>query len=389
MEKPIVTPITKKIPEVPEDIQKSFDEFIKKYGDAKTEHSRVIGIDGNVYDKTSKSRTYTKIDYAGTVEGSSTIHNHPIASTFSPEDIKGTLLYGREYEVVVDKDNIYTLINLNPTKTPQDGINARWGFVNEYRNAIRQFEEESLNARRAYIDTLSDLPRDEQRRLMRIYDENRVSVYDRMNEWLSENAERYDFVYTKTPRNRTIAEPLNDKPIIEITQNNIDRVKRININDDVALSDKVQEVNKEILTKAMKENNNAEVTGIFTLDNKNLGYCLGEESKLTITGEADKVFSTGRPCVLLHNHPRGSYFSTTDLNLLLGSKNVEMLGYISNNGNIGCLLSKTSNFDIIRARTIYARMLKGVDLSKPEDINKVARKIVDKLEKEGLLNVWQ
>lgn len=186
--------------EIPEHIQKEFDAFIKKWGDAKTEHSRTIGVDGKIYDASSKSKTHTKLDYAATIQGSSTIHNHPIASTFSPGDIDGTLLYGRLYEAVVDANNVYYLINENPTRTEKDGVNERWGFLREYRRAIEEFEDTSLQRRREFIDSTSDLPIEERRSLVREYDDNRLSTYDMMDIWLSENASRWGFIYFKKPR---------------------------------------------------------------------------------------------------------------------------------------------------------------------------------------------
>ncbi len=210
------------------------------------------------------------------------------------------------------------------------------------------------------------------------------------NEFLRKNPKRLAPGYTGNGKPEVkLGDSITNKPIIPITDQSISRVPKIKVMDDPELSQKIQETNKSILEMSMKDNNNKEVAAVFTLDGKDIGFCKGAETTLTITEDAERVLRMGRPSIVLHNHPRGGRFSSYDISLFLATDNLEGIGYISNAGSVGQVLTKTSTFDPRHATITYNREFKNLkNPNSDSEKTKIVYRIIEKLIKSGDLILW-
>ncbi len=216
--------------------------------------------------------------------------------------------------------------------------------------------------------------------------------YLKEHPYLRKNPKRLAPGYTGNgrPQATPLGDSITDKPVIPITEQSINRVPKIKVMDDPILTDKIQETNKSILRLSMEENGNKEVASVFTLDGKDIGFCKGGETTLTISGDADRVLRMGRSSVVLHNHPRGGKFSSGDMSLFLATNNLTGMGYISNAGSVGQVLTKTSTFDLRRATITYNREFKRLkNRNSDSEKTKIVYRIIDELIKSGDLSLWQ
>ena len=236
-------------------------------------------------------------------------------------------------------------------------------------------------------------PADRQKYNARVKEWNqRLNDHLAENDYLRKNPKRLAPGYTGNgkPEVTLLGDSIIDKPVIPITEQSINRVPKIKVMDDPILTDKIQETNKSILRMSMDENNNKEVASVFTLDGKDIGFCKGGETSLTISDDADRVLRMGRPSVVLHNHPRGGKFSSNDMSLFLATNNLAGMGYISNAGSVGQVLTKTSTFDLRRATITYNREFKRLkNHNSDSEKTKIVYRIIDSLIESGDLRLWQ
>lgn len=212
------------------------------------------------------------------------------------------------------------------------------------------------------------------------------------HDYLRKNPKRLAPGYTGNgkPEVTLLGDSITDKPVIPITEQSINRVPKIKVMDDPILTDKIHETNKSILRMSMDENNNKEVASVFTLDGKDIGFCKGGETSLTISDDADRVLRMGRPSVVLHNHPRGGKFSYSDIDLLFDTDALKGIGYISNSGTVGQVITKTSTFDPKRAKITLIREYKQVrDSNNDSEVTRAVYHAIEKLRKMGFVELWQ
>ena len=85
----------------------------------------------------------------------------------------------------------------------------------------------------------------------------------------------------------------------------------------------------------------------------------------------------------MHNHPRNSSYSDTDIAFLLGSDNIKSLSIVKNNGFVE-ILTKTSKFNKDALITDFKRQYKKiVKTGSDAEIDKAVRKFIVN-NKEGL-----
>lgn len=286
--------------EVPEDIEKELDAFMKKNVNTKTEHYMAIDKDGNViFDSGSGGKRNVSVPkyIDEQMEGGYSVHNHPAKAVYSPEDVKNYEKYGEHGFVVDSEGNKYMLYNTNPVSKYQEVENARTEeevrellpFYTAYDKAFNQIEDEIIAERRAYgkelMATESDpkVRTEKMKEWMEAHDAEKLKV-----EWLEENAEQYGFIFKKES---LYDEPESEKteqlPLETVEDSGIINISNYQSKLDRYIEDSSNEEEKEYLRtvfdgeRQYKESSTIEeaksylkTLGISTsdYDNVNLGY---------------------------------------------------------------------------------------------------------------------
>lgn len=176
-----------------------------------------------------------------------------------------------------------------------------------------------------------------------------------------------------------IIEETKKSPITPITDSSVNRVPKVDIDEYTnSQCDFIQNQHKELLEYSRKNNDNKEVAFVFNGDLTNRREFTGEDDRLD--------FGTslyGKDLFVMHNHPRNSSYSDTDIAFLLGSDNVKSLSIVKNNGFVE-ILTKTRDFNkdelILDFKRQYKKIVKtGSDA----EIDKAVRKFIER-NKEGL-----
>lgn len=166
----------------------------------------------------------------------------------------------------------------------------------------------------------------------------------------------------------------SDKPITEITQSAIDRVTEPSSKEYTAEQcTKIQEQHKELLEYSRRENANNEVAFVLSSDFGNRKEFKGKDDSL--------AFDTpiyGKDLIVMHNHPRNSSFSDTDLKFFLTNDSVKTLTIVKNNGRTE-MITKNASFDAGKARNNLLRQFKAcVKTNSDGEIDKAIRKFLSK-----------
>jgi hypothetical protein len=111
---------------------------------------------------------------------------------------------------------------------------------------------------------------------------------------------------------------------------------------------------------------------------KNIGTYNGEEGRLDFGSEL-----RGTDLLVMHNHPRNSSFSDTDVAFLLKNDNIKTLSIAKNNGNVE-ILTKSDNYVKDRLILDFKRQYKKyVKTGADSEVDKAIKKFVER-NKEGL-----
>jgi hypothetical protein len=162
-----------------------------------------------------------------------------------------------------------------------------------------------------------------------------------------------------------INEQIKNRKKTIITEKTIDNMQEIKLNEyNIEENRKINEWHKELLRYSMEENNSNEV--VFVLD-KNLKLVL--KNKGDIENIDFSVPVTGKDYFIIHNHPKNSSFSTTDIITFLEDNNIKSLSIVKNNGKIE-VITKKDDFEVNKSFTTYRRMYKKIiKNTKPTDDN--------------------
>lgn len=177
-----------------------------------------------------------------------------------------------------------------------------------------------------------------------------------------------------------IIEEKSQKSITKITDSAIERVPKVDINGYTEEQcSEIQKQHKELLQYAKDKNNNNEVAFVF--DSK-----ISKRKEFTGSDDALDFGSLlyGKDLFVMHNHPRNSSYSDTDIAFLLGNDNIRSLSIVKNNGSVE-ILTKSSSFDKEKAINEFKRSYKKyVKSGKDSEIDKAVNKFISKYT-EGLL----
>lgn len=149
----------------------------------------------------------------------------------------------------------------------------------------------------------------------------------------------------------------SNKPITEITDKAIDKVSYVEIPGySEEQCKKIQEQHKELLRFARNENGNREVAFVFRKDLSDRSEVKGTDDRLDLGGS---MHGKGTDLIIMHNNPRNSSYSTTDIDLFAGNDAIKTLTIVKNNGKVETL-SKGEHFDLLIFQKEYNRLYKKI-----------------------------
>lgn len=171
----------------------------------------------------------------------------------------------------------------------------------------------------------------------------------------------------------------NKKPVTKITDKAVERVQNVKIQ---GYTDEqcefIQNQHKELLRYSRDNNENKEVAFIFDNSFAKRKEFLGDDDRLDFGNEL-----YGNELFVMHNHPRNSSFSDTDIAFLLGKDNIKSLSVVKNNGAVE-ILAKTDNYRKDELILDFKRQYKKfVKTGSDAEIDKAVRKFIERNE-EGL-----
>ena len=133
------------------------------------------------------------------------------------------------------------------------------------------------------------------------------------------------------------------KPITEITEKAIEKVPYVAISGySEEQCKKIQEQHKNLLRFARDENGNKETAFVFRKDISDRSEIKGTDDRLDL---GVSMHGKGTDLIVMHNHPRNSSYSTTDLDFFAGNTEIRTLTIVKNNGRIETL-TKGENFNL-------------------------------------------
>lgn len=151
------------------------------------------------------------------------------------------------------------------------------------------------------------------------------------------------------------------KPITEITDKAIESVPKIKID---GYTDEqcelIQQHYKELLKYSRDNNDSKEVAFVMDSSMSSRKEFVGSDDKLDFGSEL-----YGKDLFVMHNHPRNSSYSITDLIFFRNSTNVKTLTIIKNSGGVE-FITKTSEFDGNKYKLEYDRLYKKIVLTGTE-----------------------
>lgn len=169
-------------------------------------------------------------------------------------------------------------------------------------------------------------------------DENKRVYMTRAKQWREKEKS-----YSKSVANSTdgdIIKEKSKKAITTITDKTIRKVPIVEIegytNEQCAF---IQQQHKELLKYSRDENYGKEVAFVFAGEFSNCKKFLGEDDNLEFGRGL-----YGKDLFVMHNHPRNSSYSDTDIVFLLTNDNVKSLSIVKNSGDIE-VLTKSDLYD--------------------------------------------
>ena len=175
------------------------------------------------------------------------------------------------------------------------------------------------------------------------------------------------------------------KPITEITDKAIDKVPYVAISGySEEQCKKIQEQHKELLRFARDENGNKETAFVFRKDLSDRSEVKGTDDRLDLGGS---MHGKGTDLIIMHNHPRNSSYSTTDIDFFAGNSEVKTLTIAKNNGKIETL-TKGDNFDLSVLQKEYNRLYSKIVLTgTDEEKDKFVKTLLTKTRSGVIWNV--
>ena len=176
--------------------------------------------------------------------------------------------------------------------------------------------------------------------------------------------------------NSGIIKEESKKGITPITDSAIKNVPKVKIN---GYTDEqctfIQEQHKELLKYARDNNDNKEAAFVFRKGLTDRTEYIGGDDSLDF-GTA--LLGKGNYIFIMHNHPRNSEFSTTDIECFVKNDVIKSLSIVRNNSGVS-VLTKSQDFDLKRFKKeynrLYAKIVKnGTDAEKNKFVQQLLTK---------------
>lgn len=156
------------------------------------------------------------------------------------------------------------------------------------------------------------------------------------------------------------------KAITEITDSAIEHVPKVDIPGYTREQcTEIQKQHKELLKYSRDKNDNKEVAFVFRKDLSDRTKFFGKDDKLDFgTG----LLGKGNDLIVMHNHPRNSSYSLTDLVLFKNYSNVKTLTIAKNNGSVE-YITKSKDFDSKKFMLEYDRLYRKIVINDTDSEN--------------------
>ena len=170
------------------------------------------------------------------------------------------------------------------------------------------------------------------------------------------------------------------KPVTQITDTAVNKVSKVNISD---YSDEqceyIQKQHKELLEYSRQNNDNKEVSFVFDKDLGHRKEFIGEDDNLDF---GNSLYGTN--LFMMHNHPRNSSYSYTDLAEFIGNSSIKTLSIVKNNGSVE-VLTKLCECDRLKLATDLERMKRNMlKTGSDAEYNRIVEKFLIKQRKNGV-----
>ena len=173
------------------------------------------------------------------------------------------------------------------------------------------------------------------------------------------------------------------KPITIITDNSINRVSKINVSGYTEEQcTELQKQHKELLKYARDNNDSKEVAFVFRKGLKDRSTPIkGTDDKLDF---GTSLLGKGEDLIILHNHPRNSSYSITDLMLFKRCNDIKTLTIVKNNGDVE-YITKGENYNAKILKLEFDRFYSKIVLTDTNaEKDKFVRKLLSKT-KSGVI----
>ena len=183
--------------------------------------------------------------------------------------------------------------------------------------------------------------------------------------------------------NGSIIKENNAKPITAITDNAISKVPKVSVDgftDEQNLF--IQNQHKDLLKYARDNNNNKEVAFVFRKDLADRTIFIGNDDVIDfgngLDGKGDNLF-------VMHNHPRNSGFSKTDLDEFINNNSIKTLSIVKNNGEVE-VITKSEKYSQREAYLYKERYKRKIAPNKTDaEYDKMVQKFLSYCEKEDII----
>ena len=182
---------------------------------------------------------------------------------------------------------------------------------------------------------------------------------------------------------RDILREESKKPITQITDAAIDRVPKVSVAGKTDQQNaEIQNQHRNLLELSRRENSNNEVAFVFDSNIENRKEFFGKDDML----EFGQLY--GHDLFIMHNHPRNSSYSATDIIFMIQHSEVQTLSIVKNNGSVE-VLTKSASFDAEELKKDFGRILKKtVKTESVAEYDKAVKKLLEKHSGDGGMLEW-
>lgn len=186
---------------------------------------------------------------------------------------------------------------------------------------------------------------------------------------------------------RGIMKEQNRKPITEITDNAVEKVPKVSVSGYTnEQCNFIQQQHKELLKYARAHNDGKEVAFVFRSDLSDKTSHIGTDDRLDLGGA---LLGRGNNIFVMHNHPRNSSYSATDIIFFLSNENIKHLSIVKNNGLVE-VLTKSEKYDSAVLKQDFGRIIKKtVKTESSKEYSVAVQKLLEKHSQEGGMLEWK